>query len=900
MSVLRGVWRLVLIRSAVYDYAEVDIQSPVHLVADNNAGKTSLIAALQFLFIDDLRQMTFSKSLGETKRFYFTSGSLILFECMTRTGLQVFGVRGLGPARGFECERFAYNGHFERADFLDDRTPRNWRDIRNRLIDRNLRLLKPQHLRASLTLSGDSKGAPLGLLPFRQSSNYDSFKFLFRSLLRLSQVGQDKLKSLFIDICGPRLPRVEIDIRHDYGALFEEAVQQGEDIEALEGCTTIIEDVLELAEKIGSLRGLIRNGWKAINTEFASLKRESHKERARIGSQLEDLSSQFEALDGELEQVVAREAERNQRLGAIDASLKKLEELQNRVASFLPEFEETHREALAERIEALTGRLSDARQGESGATTRRLAAIEATIRKDRRLVEHYEDTVIAWLRRRSGLTDTALEELFSVLDPTLLSEVLGSGRVVIEGEEQAVNTLAAVYGHFDSGVLLAPGLRVEERRGSSRLSEFQDLDSVNQRILDDSREHTRLTQLLADIRVRDQLKSEVDNLKHEQADAVRRFNDWEDWQEGEPEMGRLRNEKAKLGQDLASDGRARKGIQDRKSILRSRMDALTREKLGIDEHVSRIRSQVETLSPPPAEWPTLSAADAPSGTLEELIAAYQNSWSEEKDSQQRLQTMMSRVATRTNERYQRSSERETLRALRDALSALEDQRKAAQELWASLLDSMGNAFKLLRDSVQEVARTVRRLNRSLQQRQVSNLKEVRLTVAHQEELFEQLGEIIEVGSVPLLVPSSRRRAIDTIRSWFTVHPQLTLEQLFDLRIEVTTASGRQESYDSLAEIESQGTSTTLKVLLHLELLRQLFVDQHVALPFFLDEVATLDDANLRSLIAHATSMGFVPIVASPQARDCVGTLYFVPPDANGRVVLDERARVTVERAINED
>src|SRR5688500_15508065 len=98
MSLPRGPVRLVLIRSGGYSYAEVDIHRPIHLVAENNVGKTTLIAALQFLYIDDFGEMHFSHDSRETRQHYFPhSDSVILFECMTPTGLCVYGVHGLGP-----------------------------------------------------------------------------------------------------------------------------------------------------------------------------------------------------------------------------------------------------------------------------------------------------------------------------------------------------------------------------------------------------------------------------------------------------------------------------------------------------------------------------------------------------------------------------------------------------------------------------------------------------------------------------------------------------------------------------------------------------------------------------------------------------------------------------------
>lgn len=120
MSVLRGPNRMVLIRSGGYDYAELQLHAPVHLVADNNVGKTTLIAALQFLYIDDPQKMHFSHSWSETRQHYFPeTHSLMLFEVWTPTGPQVVGFRGLGPVQGFRYERLIYAGEYKRTDFID-------------------------------------------------------------------------------------------------------------------------------------------------------------------------------------------------------------------------------------------------------------------------------------------------------------------------------------------------------------------------------------------------------------------------------------------------------------------------------------------------------------------------------------------------------------------------------------------------------------------------------------------------------------------------------------------------------------------------------------------------------------------------------------------------------------
>ena len=93
---LTGPQRLILICSGRYEYAEVELTGALQIVGPNNTGKTTLINTLQFLYLNDRRQMDFgSYSPEQTREFYFPSQySYILFECRGATGQCVVGWRG--------------------------------------------------------------------------------------------------------------------------------------------------------------------------------------------------------------------------------------------------------------------------------------------------------------------------------------------------------------------------------------------------------------------------------------------------------------------------------------------------------------------------------------------------------------------------------------------------------------------------------------------------------------------------------------------------------------------------------------------------------------------------------------------------------------------------------------
>lgn len=71
-----GPSKLIAIRSGSYDYAEVDLATSIQLVGPNNAGKTTLINTLQFLYLDNRNQMNFGDHDPEaTRAYYFPTSS---------------------------------------------------------------------------------------------------------------------------------------------------------------------------------------------------------------------------------------------------------------------------------------------------------------------------------------------------------------------------------------------------------------------------------------------------------------------------------------------------------------------------------------------------------------------------------------------------------------------------------------------------------------------------------------------------------------------------------------------------------------------------------------------------------------------------------------------------------
>jgi hypothetical protein len=89
------------------------------------------------------------------------------------------------------------------------------------------------------------------------------------------------------------------------------------------------------------------------------------------------------------------------------------------------------------------------------------------------------------------------------------------------------------------------------------------------------------------------------------------------------------------------------------------------------------------------------------------------------------------------------------------------------------------------------------------------------------------------------------------------------------------------------------------VLFNLLLLRSLLREDSsktllCEVPFFLDEIHSLDSVNRPAVLTTARKLGFIAITAAPESVSDVDALYFLQP-RKGRIVLRHKHRVAVKR-----
>ena len=246
-----------------------------------------------------------------------------------------------------------------------------------------------------------------------------------------------------------------------------------------------------------------------------------------------------------------------------------------------------------------------------------------------------------------------------------------------------------------------------------------------------------------------------------------------------------------------------------------------------------------------------------------------------------------------------ANEAESIRLLREELEALPEHEDALRRDWEHQLHQLRATFHQVLTDVNRLHAAATDMNKAFARIRVSNLKAVAMKVEEQADILGSLRRLANVEQPGLFDDStSLEAALGGFRQKFETNPLLRYANLFTLRFTVTGADGKPHHYHDFKQVESHGTTITIKVLFNLLVLRSVLREDAsktllCEVPFFLDEIHSLDATNRHAILVTARKLGFIAITAAPESVSEVDALYFLQPQ-HGRIVLRHRHRVGVK------
>ncbi len=929
-----GVRRLVVINSGYYRFADVALDGPIHLVAPNNRGKSTLVNALQFLYVDDFRSMRFPKSPEETREHYFGNAvSYLVFECMTATGPQSLLVVGRGRINASAFARYVFAGGYRTEDFQDSQgRVAPFEAVRSRLADRSLIEVKPADLWEVLSNPArrtrpehDGHRVPhLGLLPIRTKDDYKSFRETYVRLLSLSNANAAELRRLLIACHAAEVGEVRLDVEADYRNEFERA-------ERTDNRLAFLRAVGVLVDQGEMLRSEIESSSRALHTMAPASLREAASLQASLFASAEQVSQRERELDAEQIAISERGSCANRQIGAAESDL-------GHVNKELAELDRLHREwstcgaamlqvmrdnadALHDRIATLREHLRQAATFDLGAMRRSAEVQRGEVVSQERSLSNWEHRLSAWLLYK-GLKPKEIADLFRLLNPALLHLLVGDDVTVADQlslvsrlRELSVRIKRDAYSdddvHIRLGSIGGPAAedlrdpeaarqslellqqRLEEALG--RLAVAEDTNRAASELAQLIAEHKRISARLADhdrYRSRWHNRPDVQKQSHDLLATIAQANETlrevaRDTEALAAKRRALTEESKTTGELLRQLDLARQNclsaLESADLLATNAADPATEAEAGQHLNLVQMRQRAERCRQALDELGTSGGAIRAS-----------------REQLKGFQRQIARTSQDfTGQQVYFSDEDADWAELIDARRAVAELEQTAAQSWETLLTTISAKLDALVRGARAIGNAAIRINAAMRRHRVSNLREVQLDVARQHEACDLLESLTRPDGL-FTDREALGRAKEQLRRWIKDGKVIQLDDLFAVRIRVQGMDGQWTDARSLDDIGSTGTGMTAKAMIFIQLVRAVVTDERYKLHFYLDETGQLDDQNLHATTSMAVERGIIPITAEPRVRvepltHPTVTVYGLGQSSDGQFFIDQRRTLRAAR-----
>ena len=563
-------------------------------------------------------------------------------------------------------------------------------------------------------------------------------------------------------------------------------------------------------------------------------------------------------------------------------------------------------------IARLERQLADAAKENRAKAEEKIRLYNELANQKRQTIANFDHALVTLLRR--DLTDDELEPLARLFNFDLLHQTVGKDGIQLHKRDEFVRLLKTVAGRVEKNIYRDSLVQIPLPASQHSVAQLANLDAIRARLGEDEETLARWKSILKAIEQRESLEKQrrelcetIEGKKDADGKTIReglerklfRFEQFQIAKGNEPRLKadwKLADESFK-----AAELKIKKLEKQIEAARKSDKEASESKRKAEDEFNAVMGDFNECLFP---EFPGKSTApdEAIPDDFGGAVALFLRQQAELAKLDEKVLESLRTIETTLGGDYLGTDEADTIRRLREELEALPDHEGALRKNWEHQLTEMrGSCAAILRD-LEEVKKAVTSLTRAFAAVHVSNLSAIRMDVIELTDFVGALRKLANVEQPGLFDDSTGLETVlASFRQKFENNPLLRYADLFTLRFTATGDDGKPNHYHDFKQgVESHGTTITIKVLFNLLVLRSLLrEDSGKALlcevPFFLDEIHSLDSVNRPAVLTTARKLGFIAITAAPESVSEVDALYFLKPQ-KGRIVLRNKHRVSVRRA----
>ena len=887
-----GIRQYAMINSGRHLFSQFPLYGSLSISGSNNLGKTQALQSMQWIFFVNQSHMSFGSNDTKTSRaFYFPSdNSYLLMEVWTPDGIYIVGAHGKGAGSGHEYELFVAKGELDMEDFKVNGMLRPYKSLFAHWASKGIEVMFLSRDEMRQMLYGEYSKVKHGrwdvtMVPLANANErrYQVFRQVYRNLLTQQTLRAKEMKDLILNIFSEKLSNAQLNFLEVKQKAFRSYELHTDEILRLENRR---EDILKLCNEQANRDEKITNG--------AFLRRQLSVNVKNARTRLPDMIAQQTALFADQrEHKLGLDAIQAQRIGRLESLITERGRLQQVIQEI---YELTHAASLTTRdsvessIKALntehaqlSEQISLAGEHQLSTVVRKIEAVKASIRRMQKRLDslraddHIFKHTMLTDEEKGRLSQLLRAEVFTLPSSALTEKTPGSFEVFVRKQ-----LLCNAHGDFKPGADFTLDLQSIDGQTFHSVN-LEDLES------EIKLEKSSLTKLEAQLEVANNQEASKKKLASLAEDLKRYQGYLHDYDRLESLQATYSDPQTDLDEKDAALAELRLQIDSFKDELETCNAALAKIDAELKKSHENQALLVEIQRGRQLQNNFFGDFPGADSDFECDLTDY-----DFKDTEVTLEAIYQAVGAidlsisnclqRIIVDFPMLSEHSESSAIaakaKERLDSLPQMREYQKRLHEESIANLSGALSDLASNYQTLEHEIFQFNKRINTRKVSNLRRINIHLRKNEPIIEAINTLLEhlsnteaqkndlfTREASNITQSELNRAMDRLTKVVEDGRDGNLElcDLFELSFGTVDVNGKEIICDKLDELASNGSTMTLKPLLYMSMIRYMMdrgAKHECFLPFYIDEVASVDDNNQKAIISYCEDMCFTPVFSS--------------------------------------
>lgn len=865
---------LTIINSKVYGKAEIRFNDcdSLQLVGPNNIGKSTLIYALNFLFIIDGQKMTFSgnrRGDKETIHHYFPNPnqSYIVFEVFKKAYYCILLKRdGEG-----NLEYYKYQSDYKESHY----------------VDAEKRLMKFDEVQANLASEG------ITLEAFKDKR--EVFNFVYQRGRRNNGVVwlDDNVKSDGLSNNFSKIYRYLINTKLITNKNLKEAliIADNRENESLNFSQKNKKDIYDLRKINNEIRNLksVKNEFddfrevvsqysaktKIISQLYAAFTQNYEHTLPSLQAQLVDKTQTRAKINTEIhEDLNPKKSDLDRKIGGKDAEIQneaiKVNEKEmelKTINSFEPE--KMLNESLAnydKKRKEIESRLTmiDIQKLNSKQIEYRVMNLKNQVTSFENQIKNYSDLLI---NKISGNKDNR----------KLLNAILSEQVKALPGNQviKAIHKISDSLKIFDGEIDISKNIVQKD---------FESIEEITEKLNQAKTELKSQEQLLETVKDIEKSQSELQTILTE-IDTIK------------VKLQKIKSKPAlikaieKMKAVITALNTEKEQFETDQKAISKKIAQKSNELNDINDEIKKREDRISQLQDFKRDLETYGIAPDEFESNEDLDLLY-NKIKLNQNDRYTLKINKDNLFEKLREKLQSTfaDEQDFIKYVEEEIALIDDKERSIQSLLESISTQFANpAYTLLKryDEFKEFVNN--KFNHKLSQSRISDIESLTIELVDNKKLVDEVKKISQIQQVKgqLMFEFDHSENLKVLDAYLDSGKAIEFENLFDITLHLTR-KGTTKPVDLNEQIESDGTDKMIRLMIVMNIINRLAIaDDENRIVLFIDEVATIDKQNRPELVRFCREHYFIPIFAAPDAVAGFGKYYFIYPNA-GKINVNEK------------